>query len=87
VGGVALAPAPMIGRRSRLVIVTLPLPLTTIVVALRPEPVIGVAWPRVRVTPARQPPSPAVIVLPARPQGMQRGGKVLRIWSPPPRRG
>jgi hypothetical protein len=59
-------------------------PRAAIDTALRSaEPVI-IDWPRGRAVQERQAPRPAVIVLPARPQGMQRLGRV-RIWSPPPR--
>jgi hypothetical protein len=76
--------SPPVVLRTGTVTVALPTAEAIGVTLPKPEPVIDVAWPRVRVTLAR--PSPAVIVPPARPQGMQRGGKVLRIWSPPPRR-
>jgi hypothetical protein len=80
-----MRPPPVVLRTAT---VTVPVrPPATIGITLRPEPVIDVAWPRVRVTQAKNYfPRPDVIVLPARPQGMQRGGKVLHIWSPPPRR-
>jgi hypothetical protein len=79
--------SPPVVLRTATLSVALPPPATIGVTLPKPEPVIGVAWPRVRATQAKNSfARPAVIVLPARPQGMQRPGKVLRIWSPPPRR-
>jgi hypothetical protein len=76
------SPPPVL--RTGIVTVALPTAAPIGVTLPKPEPVIDVAWPVVRVVQPRAP-SPAVIVPRARPPGWQRLGRV-RIWSPPPRR-